>query len=87
LPLIYTLNNASNDLRRKMIYSIKNENRQPRRVQWIIEQVVAAGGIEYASAKMDEYRLGAAAILNSFGDSEVKNALLQLVEFTTKRKY
>lgn len=87
LPLIYTLNNASSDLRRKMIYTIKNENRQQKRVQWLIEQVVAAGGIAYASAKMDEYRLQAANILNGFGDSEVKHALLQLVEFTTNRKY
>jgi len=87
LPLIYTLNNASSDLRRKMIYTIKNENRQQQRVQWLIEQVVAAGGIAYASAKMDEYRLQAADILNGFGNSEVKNALLQLVEFTTNRKY
>jgi octaprenyl-diphosphate synthase len=56
-------------------------------VQWLVEQVVSAGGIEYASAKMDEYRLQAAGILNTFSDSEVKNALLQLVEFTTNRKY
>lgn len=87
LPLIYTINNAGSELRRKMIYTIKNENRQPKRVQWLVEQVVSAGGIEYASAKMDEYRLQAAGILNTFSDSEVKNALLQLVEFTTNRKY
>jgi octaprenyl-diphosphate synthase len=87
LPLIYTLNNVSPDLRRKMIYTIKNENRQQKRVKWVIDQVVAAGGIAYASAKMDQYRLEASNILNDFGDSEVKNALLQLVEFTTNRKY
>ncbi len=87
LPLIFTLNNASPDLRRKMIYTIKNENRQQKKVQWLINEVVAAGGITYASNKMDEYRVQAANILNDFGESDVKNALLQLVEFTTNRKY
>ena len=87
LPLIYTINHAPSDLRRQLIYSIKNENRKPERVKWIIDQVIAAGGIEYASQKMDEYRLQAAAILDEFEDSEVKKAILQLVEYTTNRKY
>lgn len=87
LPLIYTINNASPELRRKMIYSIKNENRNPKKVQWLIEQVVASGGIEYASAKMEEYSNQAATILNGFGESAVKDALLQLVAFTTNRKF
>ncbi len=38
LPLIYTINNASSDLRRKMIYTIKNENKNPERVAWLVKQ-------------------------------------------------
>lgn len=87
LPLIYTINHAESSLRRKLIYTIKNENRNPQRVKWVIEQVVAHGGIAYATAKMDEFRTQALNILQEFGEGEVQNALRNLVAYTTSRKY
>ncbi len=87
LPMIYTLNNASASLRQKMIYTIKNQNKQPDKVKWLIEQVNASGGIPYAEQKMMAYRDEAAAIIHSFGPGEVQQALMELVDFTTKRRY
>ncbi len=87
LPLIYTLNNADAALRRKLIYIIKNENKDAKKVKFVIDAVVDAGGIKYASAKMNAYRDEALAILNSFPENTVRQVLEKLVRYTTDRKY
>jgi octaprenyl-diphosphate synthase len=87
LPLIYTLNNTDRSTRKKLIYSIKNNNKDPQKVKEIITVVSQSGGIEYAQQKMLQYRDEALEILNSFDSSPVRNALEDLVRFTTDRKY
>jgi octaprenyl-diphosphate synthase len=87
LPLIYTLNNIDAAKRRELIYIIKNENRNPKRVALVIDTVVQAGGISYATKKMLEYRDVAIAILQEFPDSDVRIALEKLVLYTTDRKH
>lgn len=87
LPLIYTLNNVPAAKKRELIYIIKNENTNPPKVKYVIDTVVAAGGIAYAAEKMTQYRDEALAILYEFPDNEVRQALEQLVRYTTDRKY
>lgn len=87
LPLIYTLNNCSADLKKQLIYIIKNQNTQKDKVKFVIDAVVAAGGIRYAEQKMEAYRDEALAILHEFPESQVRNALEELVRYTTDRKY
>ena len=87
LPLIYTLNNIDAKKRRELIYIIKNENTNAEKVKLVIDTVVASGGISYATEKMNEYRDEALSILYEFEDGEVRQALEQLVRYTTDRKY
>ncbi len=87
LPLIYTLNKVAASKRRELIYIIKNENRDPHKVKLVIDTVVEAGGIRYAEQKMNQYRNEALDILYGFPESEVRNALEELVRYTTDRKY
>ncbi|MFZ1369002.1 MAG: polyprenyl synthetase family protein [Ferruginibacter sp.] len=87
LPLIFTLNNVPASTKRKLIYIVKNENKDPQKVKLVIDTVTEAGGIAYASQKMREYRDEALNILNGFTGSPVRNALEELVRFTTDRKY
>jgi octaprenyl-diphosphate synthase len=87
LPLIYTLNNIDPKKRRELIYIIKNENTNADKVNLVIDTVVACGGISYATEKMNEYRDEALRILYEFEDGEVRQALEQLVRYTTDRKY
>jgi octaprenyl-diphosphate synthase len=87
LPLIYTLNNVDAQLRRKIIYIIKNENKDVKKVKFVIDTVIDAGGIKYASEKMNTYRDEALAILSSFPENPVKAVLEELVRYTTDRKY
>jgi octaprenyl-diphosphate synthase len=87
LPLIYTLNKVSATTRRQLIYIIKNENKNPKKVKFVIDTVVAEGGIHYAATKMNEYRDEALEILYQFPDNDVRKALEDLVRYTTDRKY
>lgn len=87
LPLIYTINNADKETRRFLIYGLKNKNKDPEQVKRIISIVTKAGGIQYAGEAMLHYRDEALDILNQFAASPVRNALEELVRFTTDRKY
>ena len=87
LPLIYTLNRVSATQKRKLIYIIKNENKDTKKVREVIDIVVSEGGISYAAEKMNQYKNEALTILHEFPDNEVRNALEELVKFTTDRKY
>jgi len=87
LPLIYTLNNVDKELRRKIIYIIKNQNKQKDKVAEVISEVVKCGGIAYATGKMFNYRDEALKILYEFPDNDVRKGLEELVRFTTDRKY
>lgn len=86
LPLIYTLNNVDRSTKRELIYIIKNQNKNTERVNHVIEVVKKTGGIDYAREKMNKYRDEALDILSSFKNDEVKNAVAELVRFTTDRK-
>jgi len=87
LPLIYTLNNCSPEVKRKLIYIVKNENTQKDKVQFVIDTVVATGGIAYAKAKMESFRDEALELLHQFPDSNIRQALEELVLYTTDREY
>jgi octaprenyl-diphosphate synthase len=87
LPLIYTLNHCSPDIRRKLIYIVKNENTQKDKVQFVLDEVNKAGGIRYATDKMNAFRDEALDLLYQFPDSDVRKALEELVRYTTDRAY
>jgi len=87
LPLIYTLNNCDAALRKKIIYIIKNQNTQKDKIAFVLDAVEKFGGIEYATNKMFAFRDEALSILHSFPASEVREALEELVRYTTDRKY
>lgn len=87
LPLIYTLNNIDTAEKRKIIYIIKNENKNAEKIKYVLEKVVEEGGIEYAITKMNQYRDEALAILFEFPKSDVRDGLEELVRYTTDRKY
>ena len=87
LPLIYTLNNCDSNTRKKIIYIVKNNNKDKKKISFVLDTVHEIGGIEYANKKMLQFRDEALEILNEFPDSEAKAALIELVRFTTDRKY
>jgi octaprenyl-diphosphate synthase len=87
LPLIYTLNNSDASTRRRLIYILKNHNKDADKVQEVIATVKQTGGIEYTEQKMFAYRDEALSILQEFDNPEVQKGLEELVRFTTDRKF
>lgn len=87
LPLIYTLNNTDAANKRKLINIIKHQNKDKSKVALVINEVIKAGGIDYATKKMLSYRDEALDILYKFPDSDLRKGLEELVRFTTDRKY
>ncbi|MCG2614201.1 polyprenyl synthetase family protein [Terrimonas sp. NA20] len=87
LPLIYTLNNTDSKTRREIIYIIKNKNTDREKVNWVINKVNEAGGIQYATDKMNEYKKAALDILHQFPESPIRKGLEDLVLYVTDRKY
>ena len=85
LPLIYTLNQASEEDRKWLINSVKNHNTDKKRVKEVIAYVKAHGGIACTEAKMQEYQSKALAILETFPDSPYKKSLLQIVDYVINR--
>ncbi len=87
LPLIYTLSNIDKKTRREIIYILKNKNQDKEKVSWVIAQVEKAGGIKYATEKMNAYKKEALDILHEFPETPVRKGLEDLVLYVTDRKY
>jgi len=87
LPLIYTLDTCADPLRKKLLNIIKHHSRDKEQVRFVVETVIAAGGIRYAEEKMVFYRDQALKLLQDFPVSAPRNALEELVHYTTDRTF
>jgi octaprenyl-diphosphate synthase len=86
LPLIYTLNNCTGNEKKWLINSVKNHNKNKKRVKEVISFVKEKGGIEYTITKMKKYQSKALDILETYPNSEYKESLLRMVNYVIERK-
>jgi len=86
LPLIHVLNTCNKKDKRWLINSVKNHNKDKKRVNEVIEFVKNNGGLEYAVSKMKVFQSEAMQILNKFPDSEYKSSLELMVNYVIERK-
>lgn len=86
LPLIFAINKSSAQERRWLINSIKNHNKDRKRVKEVIAYVKDIGGLEYATGKMKEYRSHALEILADYPKSDFKDSLELMVNYVIDRK-
>jgi octaprenyl-diphosphate synthase len=86
LPLIFTLNNCTKEVKTKIKYIIKNQNTNPEKTKWVIDQVIQHGGIQYAEKKMNAYIDSAMSLMNNWPNSEAKEAMVDLINYTIIRK-
>jgi len=87
LPLIYTLQHADPATRKKIIYIIKNQSTDRKKVDEVIHLVKESGGIGYATGKMKEYQQEALELLRQYPDSPARQAMEELVNYVIERKY
>lgn len=86
LPLIFALEQSSSSKKRHILGIVKNRKKTKAEITEVIRFVSDYGGMEYAELKMNQYRDKALAILDSYTDSDVKDSLIEFVNYTTSRK-
>ena len=86
LPLIHVLNQASKKDKKWLINSVKNHNKDTKRVKEVIAFVKDNGGLDYAVNKMKAFQEEALQLLKTYPDSDYKNSLELMVNYVIDRK-
>ena len=86
LPLIHVLNNAKPKDKKWLINSVKNHNKEKKRVNQVIDFVKENGGLDYAVERMRHYQKDALEILEEYPDSEFKSSLRTMVDYVIERE-
>jgi len=86
LPLIFALQQSSYLEKRSIINIVKNNNNDNKKVQQVIDFVIAKGGIEYAIKAMHHYRDKALNLLLELPQNKCNDSLAALVNYTVERK-
>ncbi len=86
LPLIYALNNCSSKEKSWCINSIKNHNKDKKRVREVIQFVKDKNGLTYAEQKMVQFQQEALSLLHDFPNSPYKDSLTIMVNYVIDRK-
>ncbi|MFS4456513.1 polyprenyl synthetase family protein [Maribacter sp. 2304DJ31-5] len=86
LPLIYALNHCSKKEKSWVINSIKNHNKDKKRVKEVIAFVKEKGGLDYAVDKMLSFKDRALQLLHTYPESDYRNALELMVNYVVDRK-
>lgn len=86
LPLIYALNHCTKAEKKWAINSVKNHNKDKKRVKEVIAFVKKVGGLEYAVTQMKEYQEKALELLKTYPQSTYKDSLVLMVNYVIDRK-
>ena len=86
LPLIYALNNCTSKEKSWCINSIKNHNKDKKRVKEVIQFVKDKNGLHYAEQKMEQFQQEALALIQNFPNSTYKDSLILMVNYVIERK-
>ncbi|MCX2838027.1 polyprenyl synthetase family protein [Salinimicrobium sp. MT39] len=86
LPLIHVLNKISAKEKAWVINSVKNHNKDAKRVREVIDFVKEKGGLEYAVSKMQAFQQEALTMLEEYPPSPYKDSLILMVNYVIERK-
>ena len=86
LPLIYVLNHCTPKEKKWVINSIKNHNKDKKRVKEVIAFVKNNNGLSYAEEKMVQFQQEALLLIQDFPDSPYRQALTLMVNYVIERK-
>lgn len=86
LPLLHVIGKSDSKTKRYIYKTIRKKNKTQEDVSAIIELVNKNGGIEYATAKMEEFANRSIELLMRFEPNEARDSLSNLIRYTTSRK-
>lgn len=76
LPLLYLLDSSSTERRESLLDKLSSVDSRPENIEFLRNEVIGCGGIEYAQKVKRSYLDKAAAQLDSYPDSPIKEAIL-----------
>lgn len=87
LPLIFALNQSSNEESSKMRCLVESNNQlTSAQVSTLVDYAKAVGGIDYAQAKMKNLGFQAKKMLMNFEKTDSREALVKLIDFFIERQ-
>jgi octaprenyl-diphosphate synthase len=86
LPLIHVLNICTLKEKSWLINSIKNHNKDKKRIKEVIAFVKDNNGLSYAEQKMIQFQQEALQLLDNYPKSEYKDSLIMMVNYVIERK-
>jgi octaprenyl-diphosphate synthase len=86
LPLIYALKTAPREISDAMFTIIQKKDFSLENVKKLTNFAKEYQGIEYAQSKMEEFKEKTITLLNDFPDSEIKTALICLIDYIIERE-
>ena len=85
LPMIHALNVMDRSDKKWLINTIKNHNKDKKRVREAIERIKEAGGLRFAEEKMEFFRSRAMGILKTFSKNNYRDSLELMVNYVIER--
>ena len=86
LPLIHALQMVTKEQAAELLKIIQSRDFSQSTIQMFIQFTKAHNGIEYAQAKMQALKAETIALLNIFHNSDVKTAMLLLIDYIIERE-
>ncbi|MGY6562322.1 MAG: polyprenyl synthetase family protein [Luteibaculaceae bacterium] len=86
LPLIKALEQTDAKERKEILNLIKNSSESNKTVKKVTEFVTQSNGLQYAYNRMIQFKDEAIAILHTFPESDARDSLENLVEYSVKRE-
>ena len=85
LPMIHALNVMDRSDKKWLINTIKNHNKDKKRVREAIKRIKEAGGLRFAEEKMEFFRSRAMGILKTFSKNNYRDSLELMVNYVIER--
>jgi octaprenyl-diphosphate synthase len=86
IPLIYALNHTDKKTAREIKKIINKKQKNNIDIKKVVDFVNSSDGIKYATEKMVYFKNKALDIINTFPESEYKNSIIELINYTSDRK-
>jgi octaprenyl-diphosphate synthase len=85
LPMIHALNTMGRSDKNWLIKTVKNHNKDKKRVREAIKRIKEAGGLEFAQEKMESFRMRAIELLKTSPKNTYRDSLELMVNYVIER--
>lgn len=85
LPVLYALEETQNPDMKEIAFRVKAGSVSPEEIQQLVRFTIDNGGIEYANKKMNDFRLEAYGLIQTYQDKDIRDSLKAYIDFCIER--